>query len=73
MITIMIAGFCPIPTTGTRKARRPILGIDCMIFAIPITTEETFLFFVTRIPRGIPIHMEISTAAEVIWICSRRS
>jgi len=66
MITMIMAGFCPIPTTGTRKARRPILGIDCMIFAIPITIDEAFLFFVTKIPRGIPMHMEISTAAEVI-------
>ena len=48
MITMIMAGFCPIPTTGTRKARRPILGIDCMIFAIPITIDEAFLFFVTK-------------------------
>ena len=62
MITIKIAGFSPIPTNGTEKAKRAIQGIDCNKLAIPMIMLAKSLFLVIIIPSGIPVsytHLDV--------------
>ena len=54
-MTIKIAGLVPIPKNGTEKANNAMEGIDCIIFAIPITILEIVLFLVISTPIGTPI------------------
>ena len=72
-MTIKIAGLVPIPKNGTEKANNAMEGIDCIIFAIPITILEIVLFLVISTPIGTPIAKEMNTANAVIFICSRNS
>ena len=73
MITIMIAGFAPIPTKGTEKASSAMQGIDCMILARPMTIRVASLLCVMTMPTGIPIDSEMNTAMVVIFIWSMKS
>ena len=71
-MTIKIAGLVPIPKNGTEKANNAMEGIDCIIFAIPITILEIVLFLVISTPIGTPIAKEMNTANAVIFkMCIR--
>ena len=69
-ITIIIAGFSPIPKNGTAKANKAMQGILCNRLAIPITSLEACLFLVIAIPKGTPINTARKTAMVVRFMCS---
>ena len=68
-----IASVSPTPRKGIPMASRAIQGMDCITLAMPMTTLETFLLLVMKIPRGTAMMRARTTAKQVMARWRRNS
>ena len=68
-----MASVSPTPRKGMPMASSAIQGMDCITLAIPITTLDTALFQVMKMPRGTAMIRASTTEKLVMARCRRNS